>query len=332
MKFTLMFALCIFASTLPGSPQRFVAIGLGTDILYSDNVSDWKHASVPIFSEYSTEHSLLDLASGNGRFVAVGGDFEKGRIVFSADGETWQNLPPRPKRVSSIAFCNGRFVAIEGNRFIISEDGEHWETGARLPDHLKLTPLKLAFGNNTFVLIGTHEWSETGYLDNGFKATTTNGEKIDSFATQQKHARDIIFRENHFLTVGRRELCERSMDGKQWQLLSFNPYGNDFRAVIDDGLHLIAEGGAAPFISTDGSVWKRLSIDREKIRVAPRAAPRILWSDGEKSIAAAWESLFLSEDPARQSWRNIPEIGASIPKDPETGKGTSFHTIAILSK
>ncbi|MDQ3623646.1 MAG: hypothetical protein M3463_14345 [Verrucomicrobiota bacterium] len=57
------------------------------------------------------DHPLLDIVFGHGRFIAVGGGPNTGRILSTRDGKHWSELPKRKGRVGTIAFGNGRFVA-----------------------------------------------------------------------------------------------------------------------------------------------------------------------------------------------------------------------------
>jgi len=301
--------------------QTFVAVGYGTGIGVSADGASWAKATVPGFGGNVFEESLTDAAWGNGRFVAVGGDFAKGRISISADGRVWENLPPQPERVWCVAFGNGRFVALRGRHFISSTDGKTWQDGAELPAEKQPQPLRIAFGNGVFTVIGTHAWSGADYLTNGFRAVTRDGAMLEHFATGQPHARDVIFAAGQFVAVGRRELCEVSADGRAWERRSFNRHGNDFRQVIWTGERFIAEGGSTPFASVDGKAWTPLSYEMEPIR----CCPRWLWSDGKTTIASAWESLFTSSDT--RTWRDVGGLGAAVPKDPSTAKGTTFMRV-----
>jgi|APGre2960657505_1045072.scaffolds.fasta_scaffold07473_5 hypothetical protein len=51
-------------------------------------------------------------------------------------------------------FCNDRFVAMKGNEFLWSPDGEHWTNGVKIPFSRGMHPRKSAFGNGVFVTVG----------------------------------------------------------------------------------------------------------------------------------------------------------------------------------
>jgi len=122
--------------------------------------------------ECDTTNALLDIAYGNGQFVAVGGhvqDFwasgflDVGSIVTSADGTNWlvrvAGISPGLRKV---AYGNGQFVAMGENGIMLSSaDGVNWTQPQQLTDW-SLGPDGIAYGNGHFVVL-----SRTGILESG---------------------------------------------------------------------------------------------------------------------------------------------------------------------
>src|SRR6185369_271211 len=74
-------------------------------------------------------NTLEHLTMGNGKFVAVGGIYNRGFIASSSDGVTWRDhSDATSNKLYGVAFCNDRFVAV-GNygNILTSADGETWQ-------------------------------------------------------------------------------------------------------------------------------------------------------------------------------------------------------------
>ena len=75
---------------------------------------------------------VVDIAAGNGTFVAVGGGgfvFESPLVFVSHDGESWHSVraPAGEHHLYSVAWGGGTFVAVGGGGTILtSVDGEAW--------------------------------------------------------------------------------------------------------------------------------------------------------------------------------------------------------------
>ena len=96
-----------------------------------------------------TANSLLDVAYGNGSFVAVG---DGGTVMTSLDGANWVLRQQDPTLTfRSILRANGRFVALGGNGTLLTSlDGTNWISRFDAPNYLA----DVAFGNGQFVAFG----------------------------------------------------------------------------------------------------------------------------------------------------------------------------------
>ena len=140
----------ILAFDVSSSGGRLVAVGSGPPF-HSEDGDLWVAASQPGFER----GTLRAIASGDGRFVAVGTV-----IVFSDDGDVWRQAtdpPPPGGFLRDVASDGHRFVAVGASGTILhSEDGDRWESVAE--------PVT----SNT--LVGVH-WTGTHFVGVGYNGT-----------------------------------------------------------------------------------------------------------------------------------------------------------------
>jgi photosystem II stability/assembly factor-like uncharacterized protein len=109
------------------SGSRYVALGRGTQILTSTDLTKW--VSYQWRPAIPDPHlTLWDVAYGNGNFMVVG---DKGTILLSTDsGSTWARATsPTAANLKSIAFGAGRFVTVgDGGTVAATPDGVRWVT------------------------------------------------------------------------------------------------------------------------------------------------------------------------------------------------------------
>ncbi|MFA5394087.1 MAG: cell wall-binding protein [Candidatus Ratteibacteria bacterium] len=149
-------------------------------------------------------HGLSGIAFGNETFVAVGNDDimmeNNARVLTSTNGTTWTNNPITVESLipNGIGFGNNQFVVVtnEGNIFT-SPDGDTWtEQESGTTDILR----KVAFGNDTFVVVG----GDAG--DSAVMLTSTDGEfwtnRINDATDGDTQLHGIGFGDNTFIAVG----------------------------------------------------------------------------------------------------------------------------------
>jgi hypothetical protein len=149
---------------LPPYPRFPYTIGYGAGqfillwnalILTSTNGTNWADS----FSANGAT-TYLDVAFGNGRFVAVGSQADVGgggNITTSPDAITWSPVSIGDYVLYGIAFGSGRFVGVGGHNgmaggFIVSSpDGVEWTWRPwSSPGWLE----DIAYGNGRFVAVG----------------------------------------------------------------------------------------------------------------------------------------------------------------------------------
>lgn len=125
-----------------------VAVGWYGEILFSPNGADWTRVDSPLQRADLGQYTYLwDVCYGNGAFVAVGGEYNKGRILRSPDGLTWTEIPVDLSLASrGVAFGDGLFAVVAGTKVLTSADGLSWQ---QRPDSPGVG--KIAHGNGKWV-------------------------------------------------------------------------------------------------------------------------------------------------------------------------------------
>lgn len=148
--------------------DRFVAVGPGGTIVYSDDAISWKPATYP------ASPSFTGVAFGAGRFVAIGRS-----VLTSTDGITWQaDTAMAGNDYWEIRFANGSFFLStnQQNRAIQrSFDGVNW-TNVALANSSPFTDI--AFGNGLWVAAtngGSVTFEGSNPIANGALQVSTDG-------------------------------------------------------------------------------------------------------------------------------------------------------------
>jgi hypothetical protein len=189
---------------------------------------------------------LLDVAQGNGRFVAVG---EGGTIVSSTNGANWTvHRLHTPVPISGIAFGNGLFVAVGDGNVLTSPDGVEWTPRVTRVDILLTS---VAFGNGRFVVAGFDT-----ILTSTDGLTWTEAALTFNVA---RELRDVTFGGGVFVAVGQGygylPAIWRSVDGVQWSPISDGPR-NELESVAYGNGQFVAVGDEGDiYTSPDGDFW-----------------------------------------------------------------------------
>lgn len=146
----------------------------------------------------------------NGKFVAVGGQFNSGtvmgRILTSANGIDWTSCDTHVlSEIIDITYGNGLYVALTSRGYILtSTDGTVWtESTANVSTDVR----KITYGNSKFVILGSN-----GNLYTSPDAVTwTSGSYGSSF-----NMNDICFNGALFVAVGDNGTILTSQDAITW--------------------------------------------------------------------------------------------------------------------
>ena len=140
----------------------FVGVGAGgTDttgrVITSPDGINWTIRQTP-----NVTTSWIDIAFGNGIFVAIGQGQVEYNIMTSVNGIDWrlQTSPLPFVNLTSIEYSDGLFVATRANGhgvndIIYSEDGINWsmESSSKATGLFDFNWGRIAYGNSTFIII-----------------------------------------------------------------------------------------------------------------------------------------------------------------------------------
>ncbi|MBL9167617.1 MAG: immunoglobulin domain-containing protein [Verrucomicrobiales bacterium] len=209
---------------------------------------------------------LLDIAWGDGRFVAVG---RSGNVVTSVDGVRWdRSIIEADCDLGAVAYGQGRFVTVGTTRavtgypfpgggtsvssffsgiILTSTDGESW-TSVPCPSSF---PVDIAFGNGVFVLTGSPEG-----VTPAFNYTSIDGIHWTPQYNGWTRSDRVNFVNGEFWASDQGYLY-RSANGAQWRPAMRSLLGEPTGFVAFGNSQYVALGGYGQFgqISADGDQW-----------------------------------------------------------------------------
>lgn len=216
--------------------NQFVAAGTNGAVYTSPTGEAWTSST--------TNLPIRSVAFGSGRFLAVG---MTGAILSSSDGIAWNNLSTSYSGLRGIAFAHGLYVAVGGNTFLTSPDGEHW-TPRKLDSISIYTPLAtVAYGADRFVaLAGTAiytsldglTWSASGILPSPMLT-----------------ANDLIFDNGSFVAVGKTGAICTSLDGLNWTARTSGTSEELFSVSYRGGQYVSVGSKSTILTSPDAISW-----------------------------------------------------------------------------
>jgi len=258
--------LLLLPSWLPLAAEplagRLVAVGYGGRRISSVDGAAWDHDRRLSNQEQDNDDVLFGVAYGLGRFLAVGGGAQTGRILSTTDGASWRELPSVAGRVAAIAFGHGRFVAAHEAELLWSADGERFTAGERLDWRGSVHARRMACGDTEagfrFVVIGDIDlWSEERRVS--WRGATGDGTRWDHRALETTPASDVVYGAGIFVAVGPAGLVETSHDGQTWQRREV-PAPEGMRRVVWTGSRFLGTSERACWSSPDGIEWKREAV------------------------------------------------------------------------
>jgi len=252
---------------------KFVAVGIGGQIVYSTNGVAWNAATNNGFRISDT--NIQGVSYGGGKFVAFGsrqvvsgGVTTWNDIVYSSDGIRWTRADTTNfyEAVSSITYGNGKFVAVcKSGRLGYSLDGVTWSfvTDNAL-DGVSFSTA--AYGNGRFVVVGSS--GKTAYSTDGITWTVLVSGTFSS----------ITFANNRFI-VWNKETSAGSSDGLTWVPLALDSqlggivYGAD-KLVLWTRKYYMNDVATMKYSIDGGLTWREVSgISADSIR-------KIIYGDG----------------------------------------------------
>ena len=203
-------------------------------------------------------NSLLSVAYGQGRFVAVG---TGGTIVTSTNGIDWQNIPALVlEPLYGVTYGQGRFVAVGGafdsvapslyqreiSVILVSTNGLDWQDFS-ITNRSVLTCVIYARGR--FLAMGTE----------GAALTSTNGQFWEKQTIPANVSVDECVSDgNNFLArVSRNCMTLTSTNGLDWIPGAFGPPFCSVQQIVAKPGLFVGVTGSNLLTSSDGLIWQR---------------------------------------------------------------------------
>lgn len=196
-----------FLDSLNYLDGKFVAAGAAPSVLVSEDGVDWQSVSLP------TGYNVVDVAYGNGTYVAVGGysSFyyweDLGIIWNSSDVQEWTQVYEEFHfSFRGIAFGQGRFLAWTWDELLTSTDGLSW-TVVQMPEEMTIVN-DIAWGENHFVAAD----NEGNIFRSADGITWTPTEVRDGLPLYS-----VTYRNGYFIVAGRKgRILTSEDDGFTW--------------------------------------------------------------------------------------------------------------------
>ena len=277
----------------------FVAVGYGGRRASSVDGVRWEHDQELAPNGGDDWTLLCDVAFGNGVFVAVGGGDNYAPYQVTRDGKTWKEIRPGWKgRIGHIAFGKGRFVA-GGGTFSISEDGETWKQGAKIPFAKGVHLRHIVFGNGVFLGAGDCWSKDAGW----YRVVTPDGESVTHLETGKLPVRRFAFGAKRFVAVLGDGSIESSTDGVTWERAEIEPDKANY-SVLWTGTQFVVSGGKTALVSSDGRAWTATAL---RIPCSPLAG------GGGAFVGGSWKhGLYASSDALSWKQSSLADNGNSF--------------------
>ena len=239
-----------------------------------------------------------DVAYGDGKFVAVASDSDKG--AYSTDGISWTEMSmPAKLDWYSVTYGNGKFVAVadSSNKGAYSTNGISW-TEFALPVSERWETV--TYGNGTFVTVA-HNSSVGAYSPDGITWTTTTlPANRYWYSVTYGNGKFVAVAENYNSSACDKGAC--SNDGINWVEVTL-PARQRWRCVAYGSGKFVAMGLDSRYgaYSTDGINWRRMSLS------ASRSWLNITYGDGR------FVSLASSSDKGAYSTDGINWVEFTLP-------------------
>jgi hypothetical protein len=301
MRCLVLFFILLLALPAVGEDAQglFVAVGYGGRRMSSRDGQTWENDTRWSDVAEDDDNVLFNVAFGLGRFIAVGGDTTKGRIVTTRDGKTWQELLAPRGRVATIVFARDRFIATHDGELLCSTDGEKFAAGEKLDWKGSVHARRAAWGDgeggSRCVIIGDLDPGDGGQRVS-WRASTSDGARYTSRALDTPPARDVAYGSGHWVVVGPDGLIESSHDGQIWRRRTAEA-GEDFSRIVWTGTRFLVSGGKTLWSSPDGTNWTKL----------PQTIPcSLAWArEGGLALGLLWGGhVFSSTDLS--AWKKLP--------------------------
>ena len=226
-----------------GGDGRWVVVGGGGQIAYSDTVGGWQQAITSPISRASLHGVAHD---GFGRWTAVGA---VSRILTSVDGATWSLIEGPAGGYRDVTYGAGRWVAVGRDGLVATSlDGTTW-TAVAYPHSGEIRAI--AHGGGRWVAVGGGSEPEI--------ATSTDGTTWTARPQPELSIRamtDVAFGGGRWVGVSGANLVTSTDGGVTWARVTGQslPTRNLMAVEHDRGTWLVV-GDRVELRSTDGITW-----------------------------------------------------------------------------
>lgn len=206
-------------------------------------------------------NSWNSIAYGNGRYVAVGGDYRgsSGYVTSSADGTNWStpiSIANKPSSglldyLASVAYGNGTFVAVGSAdvnvnyaRYTTSMNGIVWGACSSLNVGKNLSDaIDVIFVNGKFVFVTSSEF-----------LTSINGSTWTYISKFPNTAYSVAYGNGKYVVGGNGHIFT-SPDGITWTPFNIPSNSNFYGAAYGNGKFVLLTADGRVFTSADGTTW-----------------------------------------------------------------------------
>jgi hypothetical protein len=276
--------------------NQFVVVGEAGTILMSDDGLGWTQR------RSGTEVPLFGVAYGDGRFVAVGGNYQHlgglstdSIIVTSTNAADWEMIElPGLGQLRGVAYGNGQFVAVGGDGMVATSlDGLNW--GVDWPG-LQFSGFNaVTFANGQFVAVGGNP---------GLVLVSSNGVNWGQSWSGTNELNAVTYGNGEFVAVGSGDILTSnivvatygaivtSTNGTDWMEHLTGNQGEQFLygVAYGNGLFVAVGGGDnAILTSTNGESWTPRS-------AAPSFLGSVAYAAGRFVGLGPWGEIFTSSD------------------------------------
>ncbi|WP_435302842.1 beta strand repeat-containing protein, partial [Flavobacterium aestuarii] len=246
----------------------------------------------------STGNILNDIIYANSLYVAVGGS---GTILTSPDAVNWTTRTSgHTATLFSIAYGNGKFVAVGNNKITTSSDGITWSSVASTTVFANTIYLSgVRFINGNFVMVG----------DFGAIATSTDG---TSWTKRQENALngsdvpwllEVTFGTGTYCAVSDEGAILTSTNLTTWTPRTSGTTSKLTSVIYDMGKFVAAGAISVPVLtSPDGSTWTANTNPVSSVIVGG------LTSTGNKFVSVGGNSTVMAS-PDGQAWTQVTTTG-----------------------
>ena len=213
--------------TILDTNAKFIAISGNANNSATQTIAGLVGPSAWTAGTSTGKTDLMDLATGNGIIIAVGGTSATGSVVSSADyGATWTDRSSTINTANALSagkytaavYGNGVFVAVNGgggNKSSYSSNGTtSWNAGGTIPF---TTAVSVAYGNGRFVVLGSDGAVaySTDLSVTWTQAPTCTGTTTSILSSSNTWTK-IAYGQGQFKAIAQGTVAATSPDGINW--------------------------------------------------------------------------------------------------------------------